>query len=115
MAGSPFVWRRRSARYIEPARTLSSAESGLSFVRERFACTDCQVRGRICMTPRALARKSMPLLKPLACQAIAAASELGAPCWAAIEPICEAVSRPGLASGGADDAIVWVGAGEDAV
>src|SRR3954447_11776065 len=105
----------RSARYSEPARTLSAADDGSRRVRARFACTHCHVPGRICMTPRALAPESIALLKPLSCQAIAAASELGAPCCAAIEPICEAESRPGVASGGAAGMFVRAGAGEEVV
>src|SRR3954467_2221337 len=105
----------RSARYSEPARTLSAADDGSRRVRVRFACTHCHVPGRICMTPRALAPESIALLKPLSCHAIAAASELGAPCCAAIEVIGGADSRPGGASGGADGTIVRAGAGEEAV
>src|SRR3954467_14537394 len=88
----------RSARYREPARTLSSADDGSRRVRARFACTHCHVPGRICMTPRALAPDSIALLLPLSCQAIAAASEPGAPCWAAIEPTWPDVRRPGEAA-----------------
>src|SRR3954453_19851931 len=90
----------RSARYSEPARTLSSADDGSRCVRERFACTHCHVPGRICMMPRALAPESIALLLPLSCQAIAAASEPGAPCCAAIEPTWPDVRRPGEAAGG---------------
>src|SRR3954466_16434979 len=91
----------RSARYSEPARTLSSGDDGSRRVRERFACTHCHVPGRICITPRAFAPESIALLKPLSCQAIAVARDPGAPCWAAIEPICDALRRPGLPPGGA--------------
>src|SRR3954468_24287295 len=101
MAASPFVWRRRSATYSEPARTLSAGDDGSSRVRARFACTHCHVPGRICITPRALAPDSIALLLPLSCQAIAAASDPGAPCWAAIEPTWPDVRRPGDAAGGA--------------
>src|SRR3954467_9470229 len=101
----------RSARYSEPARTLSSADDGSRCVRERFACTHCHVPGRICMMPRALAPDSIALLLPLSCQAIAAASEPGAPCCAAIEPTWPDVRRPGEAAGGAAGAIVRGGAG----
>src|SRR5689334_1014195 len=48
-----------------------------------------------CMIPRALAMLTMALLKPLSCQAIAVASDEGAPLAPAIEPICDAVRRPG--------------------
>src|SRR4051794_12988769 len=111
MAPSPFVWRRRSARYSEPARTLSAGDDGSSRVRARFACTHCHVPGRICITPRALAPDSIALLLPLSCQAIAAASDPGAPCWAAIEPTSPEERRPGDAAGGAAGAIVRCGAG----
>src|SRR4051794_15083968 len=67
------------------------------------------------MTPRAFAPESIPLLKPLSCHAIAVARDPGAPCWAAIEPICEADSRPGAAAGGAAGTIVRAGAGADEV
>src|SRR4051794_41958892 len=53
------------------------------------------------MIPRALALESTPLLKPLSCHAMAAASEPGAPWRAAIEPICVALRRAGVAAGGA--------------
>src|SRR4051794_41903660 len=65
------------------------------------------------MTPRAFAPESIPLLKPLSCHAMAVASDPGAPCWAAIEPICEADKRPGAAAGGAAGTIVRAGAGAD--
>src|SRR4051794_11811205 len=67
------------------------------------------------MTPRAFAPESLPLLKPLSCHAIAVASDPGAPCCAAIEPICDAVRRPGDAAGGADGTMVRAGAGADDV
>src|SRR3954465_8536925 len=101
----------RSARYSEPARTLSAADDGSRRVRARFACTHCHVPGRICMTPRALAPDSIALLLPLSCQAIAAASEPGAPCWAAIEPIWPDPWRPGEGAGGAAGGAKGGGAG----
>src|SRR3954453_3791812 len=101
----------RAARYSEAARTLSAAEDGSRCVRVRFDCTHSQVPGRICMTPRALAPESIALLLPLSCQAIAAASEPGAPCCAAIEPTWPDVRRPGEAAGGAAGTIVRCGAG----
>src|SRR3954447_169149 len=115
MAGSPFVWRMRSARYREPARTLSTADVGSRRGRARLACTHAHVPGRICITPRAFAPDSIALLKPLSCQAIAVARDPGAPCWAAIEPICDALRRPELATGGAAGTTVRAGAGVDAV
>src|SRR4051794_9979923 len=51
------------------------------------------------MMPRALATLTMALLKPLSCQAIAVASEAGAPLAPAIEPICDALRRPGGPAG----------------
>src|SRR3954453_2694977 len=47
------------------------------------------------MIPRALATLTVALLNPLSCQAIAVASEAGAPLAPAIEPIWPASSRPG--------------------
>src|SRR3954468_4237489 len=47
------------------------------------------------MIPRALATLTIALLNPLSCQAIAVASEAGAPLAPAIEPIWPALSRPG--------------------
>src|SRR4051795_8567140 len=105
----------RLARYSEPARTLSTADDGSRRVRARLACTHAQVPGRICMTPRAFAPESIALLNPLSCHAIAVASDAGAPCWAAIELICDALRRPGDAAGGADGTIVCCGAGAEDV
>src|SRR4051812_10564110 len=48
-----------------------------------------------CMIPRALALLTIALLKPDSCQAIAVASEDGAPLAPAIEPIWAALRRPG--------------------
>ena len=45
------------------------------------------------MIPRASALDTRSLLKPLSCHAIASASELGTPCSAAIDPICDALRR----------------------
>src|SRR4051794_41910617 len=64
------------------------------------------------MTPRALADDTTPLLKPLSCQAIAAASEPGTPWPAAIwaiseELVCAAVgygAACGMLCGGAVEA-----------
>src|SRR3954452_20528862 len=67
------------------------------------------------MTPRAFAPESLALLKPLSCHAIAVASDPGAPCWVAIEPICDALRRPGDAAGGAAGTTVPSGAGADDV
>ena len=67
----------------------SAPQSRMSF----FQC------GITCMTPRALAEETIPLLKPLSCHAIAAASEDGTPCCAASEPTCTALSRPAVAAG----------------
>src|SRR3954451_3320902 len=54
-----------------------------------------------CITPRAFADDTMPLLKPLSCQAIAEASEPGTPCCEAIWPISDDVACPGVAYGAA--------------
>src|SRR3954454_595918 len=51
------------------------------------------------MMPRALATLTIPLLNPLSCQAIAVASEDGAPLAPAIVPIWPAVMRPPVAPG----------------
>src|SRR4051794_11309987 len=115
MAGSPFVSRRSWARYSEPAWTLSAGELGSRRVRARFACTHCHVPGITCMMPRALADDSEPLVKPLSCQAIAVASEPGTPCCAAIEPMSDALRRPGVGAGGAAGTTVRCGAGVVAV
>src|SRR3954471_7687509 len=98
MAGSPFVSRISWARESAPALTLSTAEPGFSRERARLAWTHSHVPGRICMIPRALALESTPLLKPLSCHAMAAASEPGAPWRGAIEPIC--VGLRGAGGGG---------------
>src|SRR4051812_36537467 len=67
------------------------------------------------MIPRAFADDSIALLKPLSCQAIAVASELGAPCCAAIEPMSDALRRPRAGAGAAAGTIVRCGAGVVAV
>ncbi len=79
-----------------PARTLSWADAGLSCDEARFCCTQSQVPGITCMTPRALADDTAALLKPLSCQAIADASDPGTPFWPAIwlisaDDVCVAV------------------------
>src|SRR3954471_14735844 len=52
-----------------------------------FCSTHSQVPGMTCITPRAFADDTTPLLKPLSWYAIAAASEPETPCPAAIWPI----------------------------
>src|SRR3954447_5030638 len=66
-----------------------------------------------CMTPRALAGEIIALLKPLSCQAMAAASDDGAPDCAASVPTCPALSRPGEAMGASCGTIVRAGAGSE--
>src|SRR4051794_19618797 len=51
------------------------------------------------MTPRALAPDTIPLLKPLSCQASAAASDGDTPCSAAIDWIVPASTRVDVGSG----------------
>src|SRR4051812_23744090 len=58
------------------------------------------------MIPRALATLTIALLKPDSCQAMAVASEAGAPLAPAIAPIWLALSRPG-----APVAAPWAGTG----
>src|SRR3954454_21299182 len=64
-----------------------------------------------CMTPRALAEETMPLLKPDSCQAIAVASEGETPCWAATDCTSPAPNRVVVGSGAATGTIFWAGAG----
>src|SRR5947209_6107121 len=68
----------------------------------------------ICITPRAFALETAALLKPLSCQAIALASEAGTPSRTATWPICDAVTRPGVAFGVAAGTIRLAGAGAGA-
>src|SRR3954453_803035 len=110
-AGSRLVSRSRCARYSAPARTLSVAEAGSRRAPARLDCTQLHVPGMICMIPRALAAEIIALLKPLSCQAIAAASDDGTPCCAASEPTCVASRRPTDATGEACGTIVRAGAG----
>ena len=108
---SPPVWRRSDARYSEPARTLSEADCGFSGVAARFLLTQSHVPGMTCMMPRALADDTIALLNPLSCQAIAAASEAGAPCCAASALTCSALRRPGVGTGFAAGTTRVAGAG----
>ena len=48
--------------------------------RRRFCSTQSHVPGMTCITPRALAEDTTPLLKPLSCHAMAEASEPDTPC-----------------------------------
>src|SRR3954447_3298844 len=52
-----------------------------------------------CMTPRADAEETMPLLKPLSCQAMAAASDAGTPSCAAMPATCDDVRRAAVGCG----------------
>src|SRR3954451_24526634 len=67
-----------------------------------------------CITPRALAPETMELLKPLSCQAIAAASEGETPLAAATDWTVEAPTRVAVGSGAAWGTPVAAGAGWDA-
>src|SRR5436309_12490500 len=73
--------------------------AGSSWRRARLCWTHAQVPGRTCMTPRALALETIPLLKPLSCQAIAEASEAGTPLRAATAAMSAALTRPGVGAG----------------
>src|SRR3954447_10020650 len=64
-----------------------------------------------CITPRALAEDTMPLLNPLSCQPIAAASEGETPLAAATDWMVPAPRRVGVGSGGAAGTTRWAGAG----
>src|SRR3954453_11633531 len=100
MRSSPPVSFRSWPRYSEPAFTLSAGEDGSSGP-ERFCSTHCHVPGITCITPRAFADETMPLLKPLSCHATADASEPDTPCCAAIELISLELVWPGAAYGAA--------------
>src|SRR4051794_24119985 len=63
------------------------------------------------MTPRALAADTMPLLKPLSCQPIAAASEGETPLAEATDWTSAALRRVGVGSGAAAGTTVAAGAG----
>src|SRR3954449_5890274 len=67
-----------------------------------------------CMTPRALAEETMPLLKPLSCQAIAVASEGETPWAAATDCTSEAPTRVLVGSGAAAGMTLAAGAGCEA-
>src|SRR4051794_23029253 len=67
-----------------------------------------------CITPRALAGETIELLKPLSCQAIAAASEGETPLAEATDWTSVAPSRVGVGSGAAVGTTVAAGAGWDA-
>ena len=112
-AWSPPVCASSCLRYSTPARTLSTAESGSSFWLVRFCWIQFQVPGITCMTPRALAPETMPLLNPLSCQAMADASEPGTPCSEAIEAMVPESTRVGVGSG-ATCGTISAGAGSEA-
>src|SRR3954462_5391475 len=108
---SPPVWLSRLLRYRTPAVTLSDADVGLSGRPARLRCTYSHVPGITCITPRALAPDTIPLLKPLSCQAMAEASEGGTPLAAATDWTVEAPTRVGVGSGAAAGTTVAAGAG----
>src|SRR4051812_11331312 len=66
------------------------------------------------MTPRALAEETIALLKPLSCQAIAAAREGETPCRLATDWTWPAPRRVAVGSGAAAGMIFWAGAGSAA-
>jgi hypothetical protein len=76
--------------------------------------TKSHVPGITCITPRALAEETMPLLKPLSCQAIAAASDGDTPCWEATDWMSAAPTRVGVGAGAAAGTTRWLGSGSDA-
>src|SRR5882757_7499240 len=88
--------------------------AGLSWRFARFACTQSQVPGMTCITPRALAAETIELLKPLSCHAIAEASDAGTPLRVATMAMSEEVTRPEVGWGAAAGAVVAAGEGADA-
>src|SRR5687767_6604839 len=64
-----------------------------------------------CITPRALAEDTIPLLKPLSCQAIAAASEGETPCSDATDWTSAAPSTVEVGAGLACGTTVCAGSG----
>src|SRR3954454_22516707 len=93
---------------------LSVAECGSSVRSARFCWIQFHVPGITCMTPRALAPETMLLLKPLSCQATAAASEGETPYCAATDWTSAALSREGVATGAAAGTTWVAGAGSAA-
>src|SRR3954453_21676805 len=87
------------------------AEFGSTCRRPRFCCTQVQVPGITCITPRALAEDTMPLLNPDSCQAIALASEDGTPLRDATAAMAPEDTRDGVAVGAACGTRVTAGAG----
>src|SRR4051794_41892770 len=65
------------------------------------------------MTPRAFASETMPLLKPLSCQAIAAASDGETPYCEATACTSPALRRAGVGSGAAAGTTCVAGAGSE--
>src|SRR3954452_7233335 len=108
---SPPVWLSRLLRYRTPAVTLSDADVGLSGRPARLRCTYSHVPGITCITPRAFALDTMPLLKPLSCQAMAAASDGGTPLADATDWTAPAPTRLGVGSGAAAGTTFCAGAG----
>src|SRR3954462_14159874 len=86
-------------RKSTPAPTLSIGEAGSRWRLARFVCTHSHVPGITCMTPRALEAETIALLKPLSCQATAAARSAGTPLRVATALMSAAVTRPDVATG----------------
>src|SRR3954451_21381920 len=103
MRGSPPESFRSWRRYSAPAFSLSFVDAGSSGPWARLFWIQLHVPGITCMTPRAFALDTMPLLQPLSCQPrracalaprpllkpppcqpIADASDGGTPCASAI-------------------------------
>ena len=77
----------------------------------RLRSTKSHVPGITCITPRALAEETIALLKPLSCQAIAAASEGETPFAEATDWMSPAPSRVAVAAGAAAGTTRWDGSG----
>src|SRR3954466_7544976 len=99
MRGSPPESFRSWCRYSTPAFTLSFVDAGSSGPCARLRWIQLQVPGITCMTPRAFALDTMPLLKPLSCQPIADASDGGTPCASAIWLMFDDVVRVAVGYG----------------
>src|SRR3954471_16604035 len=91
------------------------ADDGLSCrPPARLPCTHDQVPGMTCITPRAFAGETIELLKPLSCQAIAAARDGETPCSAATDWTSAAPRRVAVGSGSAFGTTVCAGSGVEA-
>src|SRR5436189_5956752 len=87
------------------------AELGSRVREERFWLIHDQVPGMTCITPRAFALETAPLLKPLSCQAIACASDEETPSSDASWPTCEPLTWLAVGLGAAAGTTRGAGAG----